>query len=136
MFYLAETVKEKDPELYEGLIEEARWGLDWVLKTRFGDGYRSVWATMDFWTDGIIGTFDDIIFKAKNVPMANFDTAATEALASRVLKDRFPHLSDWCRQAAIEDFKFALMLLKIKSFKVNTDLSRRCFIFLWYTVCC
>lgn len=114
MFYLAETVKEKDPELYEGLIEEARWGLDWVLKTRFGDGYRSVWATMDFWTDGIIGTFDDIIFKAKNVPMANFDTAATEALASRVLKDRFPHLSDWCRQAAIEDFKFALDALENK----------------------
>ena len=115
MFHLAETIKVKDPELCEGLVEEARWGLDWVLKTRFGDGYRSVWATMDFWTDGIIGTFDDIVFKAKNVPMANFDTAATEAIAARVLKDRDPNLAEWCRIAAEEDFRFALDALKNKN---------------------
>ena len=35
MFSLAERLRarDEDPELYARLIEEARWGLDWVLKT-------------------------------------------------------------------------------------------------------
>lgn len=108
MFHLARRVKDSDPELYEKLIEEGKWGLDWILKTRFGDGYRSVWATMDFWTDGIIGTYDDITFKALNIPFANFDTAAAEALAAMVLEDEDPILSLYCLKAAKEDWQFAI----------------------------
>ena len=42
MFSLAERLHagDKDAELYERLMEEARWGLDWILKTSFGDGFR------------------------------------------------------------------------------------------------
>ena len=42
MFSLAERLhaRGEDPELYERVLEEARWGLDWILKTSFGDGYR------------------------------------------------------------------------------------------------
>ncbi len=108
MFHLAEKIKTKDPDLYEQLIDEAKWGLIWILKTRFGDGNRSVWATMDFWTDNIIGTFDDITFKAQNTPFANFDTAAAEAIAARVLKDVDPELSALSLNAAQEDWQFAL----------------------------
>ena len=108
MFHLAEKVKHEDQELYERLIEEAKWGLDWVLKTRFGDGYRSVWATMDFWTDGIIGTFDDIIFKGRNSPFDNLVTSAAESIAARILKDIDPILSAYCLRAAREDWEFAL----------------------------
>lgn len=111
MFHLARNVRLSDPELYERLLEEGKWGLDWVLKTRFGDGNRSVWATMDFWTDGIIGTHDDITFKALNIPFANFDTAAAEALAAMVLKDEDPILSSYCLKAAKEDWQFAVDIL-------------------------
>jgi hypothetical protein len=37
MFALAERLRERgdDPALVARLIEEARWGLDWVLRVRF-----------------------------------------------------------------------------------------------------
>ena len=40
---LAESLKQEgeDPALTARLLEEARWGLNWVLKTRFGDGYAA-----------------------------------------------------------------------------------------------
>lgn len=53
MFELAAHLRARgeDPALSRQLVEEARWGLDWVLKTAFPDGYRIQWATMRSWTD-------------------------------------------------------------------------------------
>ncbi|UCF44129.1 MAG: glycoside hydrolase family 9 protein [Planctomycetota bacterium] len=107
MLSLAETLTEDEPVLAQRLIEEARWGLDWLLKTRFGDGYRSVWATMDFWTDGIIGTIDDVAFEAENEPYTNYRTASAEALAARVMKEIDPVRSSFCLKAAEQDWQFA-----------------------------
>jgi hypothetical protein len=108
MLSLAETLKADDPLLAQRLLEEARWGLDWLLKTRFGDGYRSVWATMDFWTDGITGTVDDVTFEAENDPYTNYRTASAEALAARVLKESDPVRSSFCLKAAEQDWQFAI----------------------------
>ena len=46
---LADSLKRQgeDPVLTARLLEEARWGLNWVLKTRFGDGYRSTGQTRE-----------------------------------------------------------------------------------------
>lgn len=117
MFHLAEKVKSTDVELYERLLDEGRWGLDWIMKTRFGDGNRSVWATMDFWTDGILGTLDDVSFQARNIPFANFDTASAEAVAARVLKETDPILSSYALKAAIEDWDFAVSTLSDPGYK-------------------
>jgi len=57
-----------DPLLYERLIEEARWGLDWILKTSFGDGFRNEGSVNSRRTNGIIGDDDDITSVAKNTP--------------------------------------------------------------------
>ena len=35
-------------------MEEARWGLAYVLKTRFPDGYRSQYSSLSVWTDGMM----------------------------------------------------------------------------------
>jgi len=107
MLSLADRLQDDDA-LSQRLIEEARWGLDWVLKTRFGDGYRITWATMDFWTDGIIGTPDDVTSEAKNSPFENLLAAAAEALASRVLKSYDPILASYCLRMAQEDWNFAI----------------------------
>jgi hypothetical protein len=107
MLSLADRLKD-DAVPSQRLIEEARWGLDWVLKTRFGDGYRITWATMDFWTDGIIGTPDDVTSEAKNSPFENFLAVSAEALASRVLMDSNPILASHCLRVAQEDWNFAI----------------------------
>jgi hypothetical protein len=108
MLALAEKLKRGDPALADRLAEEAMWGLEWMLATRFGDGYRTVWSTMDLWTDNIIGTFDDEVCEADNDPFANAVAACAEALAGRLLAERDPVLARACLQAAREDAGFAL----------------------------
>ena len=96
-----------EPELRERILEEALWGLDWLLKTRFGDGNRVTWNPMSLYTDGILGTDDDIVTPAYAIPWENFIAAATEALACRVLKETRPGLAEQCLQAAEEDWRSA-----------------------------
>ncbi|MFC4302560.1 glycoside hydrolase family 9 protein [Cohnella boryungensis] len=107
MLKLAASVKAEQPELFAQLRQEARWGLKWLLKTRFGDGYRTTWATMDLWTDGILGTEDDEICQAGNDPLANYAAAAAEALATREWERDDPIFAAQCLQAAGEDWAFA-----------------------------
>lgn len=109
LFSLAERLRgrNEDPELAERLLDEARWGLDWILKTSFGDGFRNQGSVNSRWTDGIIGTNDDITVQARNSPMGNFTAAAAEAMAARVLKASDPRLAAYCLRMAEEDWEFA-----------------------------
>jgi len=109
LFSLAERLhaREEDPELYQRLIEEARWGLDWILKTSFGDGFRNQGSISSRWTDGILGNSDDIASTAHNTPMGNFTAAAAEAMAARVLKESDPRLADYSLKMAEADWRFA-----------------------------
>jgi len=108
MLELARRVQEREPALAARLVEEASWGLDWILKTRFGDGHRCTWATMDFWTDGILGTVDDVTFGSGNQPFENFLAASAEALAARTLKERAPIRAAYALHAAEDDWRFAV----------------------------
>jgi hypothetical protein len=108
MLALADELKPRDPALSQRLIEEATWGLDWVLKTRFDDGFRCTWATMDFWTDGLPGTVDDVTARAGNSPFENFLAASAEALAARILRDIDKSKAQASLTAAKEDWQFAM----------------------------
>lgn len=109
LFSLAERLRlrSEDPELYERLAAEARWGLDWITKTSFGDGYRNQGSVNSRWTDGIIGTSDDITVTARTSPMGSFTAAAAEAIAARVLKESDPRLAAYCLKMAEDDWRFA-----------------------------
>jgi hypothetical protein len=108
MFTLAERIGRRDPVLTRRLIEEARWGLDWLHKTRFGDGSRVTWATMDYWTDGKIGTADDTFGGVGNSPADNAVGASASAIAARMLKPIEPALAAKSLQIAREDWQFAI----------------------------
>ena len=98
----------EDAELYHRLMEEARWGLEWILKTSFGDGYRNQGAISSRWTDGIIGNSDDLTVNGPNSPMGNFTaSAAAEAMAARVFKESDPRLAAYCLKMARQDWRFA-----------------------------
>jgi len=107
MILLAEKLIKSDPSLANRLLEEARWGMDWILKTRFGDGFRTTWSVKDMWTDHIIGNSDDYQSRASNSPQSNYMAAATEATAAIAFKARDKFFSDYALQCAIEDFDFA-----------------------------
>lgn len=119
MLQLAKAVQNKNKELYERLLEEARWGLNWTLKTRFGDGYRNGGLIIGIWTDNITGTKDDMETKASNNPLDNFIASSYCAMAVPFYNNDDPVFALWCKNSAIEDFKFANDLLDTSIVKKN-----------------
>ncbi len=111
MLELANSVKNTHPDLYDRLLGEARWGLNWVLGTRFGDGYRDGGMIVGIWTDNVIGTKDDMQTTATNNPSDNFISSIATALAAPFYASVDPVFSEWCRKAAMEDYTFATEMM-------------------------
>lgn len=99
--------RQEKGELRERLIEEGKWGLDWMLRTRFGDGYRDMESGGSVWTGNIIGDCDQMDSEAKNYAIENFMAAAAEALAGRILEKEDPCQSRYLKQVSKEDWGFA-----------------------------
>ena len=108
---MAQNAKEKNnTELYQRLMEEAEWGIDFILKTRLGDGFRAqTWGT-NLWTDGYIGTKDDSTKRRRvrvhDRAFENFLFAGIEAQASMAIEDD-PMLKEHLYKVAKEDYAFA-----------------------------
>lgn len=111
MFELAHKLRARGdhPALVERLLEEARWGLDWVMRVRFPGGYRIGFASHNLWTNNRVGDADDRMREARNNPNANYIAAAAEAIAHRVLKDSDPALAWRALQLAEEDWRHAIV---------------------------
>ncbi|HUQ82884.1 MAG TPA: glycoside hydrolase family 9 protein [Gemmatimonadaceae bacterium] len=111
LFALAERVRERgdDPALVDRLLEEAKWGLDWVLRVRFPGGYRMGFASHNLWTNNVVGDADDRLPVAKNNPNVNYIAAAAEAKAYRVLKDVDPALAARSLRIAEDDWSYAIV---------------------------
>ncbi len=110
MFALAKRLQEQGEAsaLLERLIEEAKWGLDWVMRVRFDGGYRIGFASNNLWTNGILGDADDRSREALNNPNVNYIAAAAQAIAYRVLKDREPALAARSLRIAEDDWRYAI----------------------------
>lgn len=101
-------LKDKYPALAARLREEGEWGLDFILKNRYGDGYRGSSMGLLIWQDGIVGSFDDITsVRVQNNSFDNFLYSAYEAFAALTLDDD-PALQERLRKVAKEDFGFAI----------------------------
>jgi hypothetical protein len=110
LFALAERLRERgdDPALLERVLEEAKWGLDWVLRVRFPGGYRMGFASHNLWTNNVVGDADDRTREAKNNPNVNYIAAAAAAIAYRVLKDDAPALAERSLAIARDDWRHAI----------------------------
>ena len=108
---MANRAKEKnDIDLYNRLMEEALWGIDFIMNTRLGDGYRFMtWGT-NLWTDGLIGTIDDSGRRQVTIHNGGFENflfSAIEAYASMsIIND--PMLKENLKKIAREDFGYAI----------------------------
>ena len=106
MLDLAGAVKVIYPDLSERVLEEARWGLNWVMRTRFGDGYRHTSLIKGIWTKNFRGDKDDLEGQAKCLALHNYVAAYTCAYATLFYKDD-KCFNDWCLKCSREDFDFA-----------------------------
>lgn len=89
------------------LLEEAEWGIEFILKNRYGDGYRASSMGLLIWQDGILNTLDDIhSVRVQNMAFDNFLYAGYEAYAAMTI-NRDPMLQKHLRKVAEEDFAFA-----------------------------
>jgi len=124
LFSLAERLhtRHENPALYDRLIKEARWGLDWIIKTSFGDGYRNTGSISSRRTNGILGDDDDVTSTARNNPLDNFLAAAAEAIGARVLKETDPRLSALALKMAEADWKFGIEGMTIDGNKTSKEL--------------
>ena len=109
MFELAERVRGRSTPLYDRLIEEAKWGLDWVMRVRFPGGYKMYFSPHNLWTNNVVGDADDRSREAKNNPNANYIAAAAGGIAYRVLKEREPELAARALALAKEDWEYAIV---------------------------
>ena len=97
-----------DSFMFNRLLEEAKVGLNWLLRTRFGDGYRANAVGYSIWRKNTLDpTNTSIISKAEEGSFENFLSAAALASGANLFKDLDIIYSDWCKRSAIEDFKFA-----------------------------
>lgn len=96
-------------DLYNRLMEEALWGMDFVLRSRLGNGYRAMsWGT-NLWTDRALFTEDDAGRRENHVhngALENFLFAGIEAYAALLIRDD-PSLAENLAKVAREDFAFA-----------------------------
>jgi hypothetical protein len=105
---LYKNQKGKNDFLAQRLLEEARWGLEFILRNRYGDGYRASSMGLLIWQDGIFGTLDDIhSVRVQNLAFDNFLYAAYEAYAALVI-DNDPALVEYLTKTAQADYNFAL----------------------------
>lgn len=102
------TLKETNQPLAMRLLEEAEWGLEFVLRNRYGDGYRASSVGLLIWQDGVMGTLDDIhTVRVQNLAFDNFLYSGYEAYAALSM-DHDPMLQEYLQRVACEDFDFAL----------------------------
>ena len=108
----AERMKKINTELYRSLLQEARYGLEWMLRTRFGDGYRCVWITNGVWTRGIVGDDDDLLEPASDKPFEGLCAVAAEAAGYLAYREVDAEFADYALQCAVADYGFILPKLR------------------------
>lgn len=81
------TLPVKQATLRNRLAEEAAWGVDWLLKTRFHDGRHISWITQRIYSDNQQGTADDVVVPATHVAWETLQGIAVFLMAADVLPE-------------------------------------------------
>ncbi len=110
-------LKNQQKELAERMKEEALFGYRFVLRNRLGKGWHASSMGLLHWTDGVVGTADDITsVRTQDNSFDNFLYAGYEAYAALAYGES--NISDTLRRAAIEDFDFAKQKFDAHGFDV------------------
>lgn len=100
-------------ELASKLRDEAAWGIEWLLKTRFHDGYHISWARQRIYSDNEIGTYDDVVIQAQNIPWENF-LGTADLLDAAVKLPQFADRTGELEAAAVDNWEQAMQVLSTR----------------------
>lgn len=118
LFWAAMDNRE-NTALYTRTMEEACWGLSFLLQTRAGDGFRATSLGLIRWTDGKQGNLDDGASVRVNCHgVDNFICACAEAAGARALKEYDAPMGEGALRAAEEDYRFAMERFRSYGFEV------------------
>jgi hypothetical protein len=95
------------PRQQRRVLEEACWGLDWLLGTRFGDGYRVGWSSYAVYQADPPAPVETMVFPAASSDMESVLFAGVAMHASRLLERLDPMRAADARRAGIEDYGVA-----------------------------
>lgn len=123
-FSTCELWQQQDQELSDRLREEGIWGLKWMLKTRFSDGFRTMGSGGSVWTSNRIGACDQLDSQAQDLAIENFMAAAAQALAARNLSSSDRELAEQAETAAREDWLFAYRKIDDTAYEKSFDPAR------------
>lgn len=112
----ARSLDNKNPSLLKQLKEEARWGLLWLLKTHFGDGYRALAVHYGIWRRDYLRNYQDLNPKndtvhkntAENGPFENFLAAMALIRGYQIFINEDEVFAKWCLRIGMQDFTFGL----------------------------
>ncbi len=101
------SFKIKDKKIKQRVLDEARVGINWLLRTRFSDGSRALAVGYNIWRNNELDKDDLSVLssKAEKGPFESFCSSAALAVAARCYDD--PVFCDWCLRIAKEDFEYA-----------------------------
>ena len=113
---LADALKDKNNFLTKSILQEARYGINWLLRTRFGDGFRALAVEYSIWQPNVVPNKEVINLNqkrnvrsvAENGAYENFLSSSALASASLIFKEIDDMFFAWCKRIAIEDFALAL----------------------------
>ncbi|MCL2521800.1 MAG: glycoside hydrolase family 9 protein [Erysipelotrichales bacterium] len=102
-------------ELSDELLTEARVGLNWLLRTRFGDGHRALAINHFMWKKSIVPSYQffspENPLYGRNVsesgPYENFIASSALIKGYLLFKDSDEVFARWCLRSGIQDFAFA-----------------------------
>ena len=102
-------VIKKDKKLERRIIDEARIGAEWLLRTRFHDGSRAMAVTYSTWRDNVLKPDNKTVLTnpSENGPFENFLAASALANFYLVYQDIDNNFAGWAKRTAILDFKEA-----------------------------
>jgi hypothetical protein len=106
---LSEALAPQDPELSARALEEARWGLEWIQRLRFGPGIRCLMGGYSYFTDNVPGTNDDVVneYVGSNT-FKNLTAALAEVRGAQLLRASDSLLAGELLRASEEDFATVL----------------------------
>ena len=97
-------------KLNKRILEEAKVGLNWLLRTTFKDGTRALAISYRHWYDNIVTAEDKYpLNSGENGPFENFIAADALAYGYLAFKDTDKVFANWCLRTAIDDFKFGVL---------------------------